>query len=211
LGEPHDFFGRGTTAEDRGQPGQFAGPEGVAVDRAGNVYVADKSNHRIQVLSASAIQREAAPPTAAPAPPTTLPEAGDPRVAPEMLTDSQRTEILSAVDRANAAWAKASETLDASGLGAAVAGPELTTDLAELDQLRSQGQTRKNTNTAFAVIDVTLDRPGHATVRTRETWFAELYEASTGRLVQRTPATTYAETYTVEYLSGSWIVTRNEL
>jgi hypothetical protein len=32
-----------------------------------------------------------------------------------------------------------------------------------------------------------------------------------GRLVQRTPPSTYDETYTVEYLNGSWIVTKNDL
>jgi DNA-binding beta-propeller fold protein YncE len=32
-------------------PGQFAFPAGIAVDRAGNVYVVDAGNHRIQKLS----------------------------------------------------------------------------------------------------------------------------------------------------------------
>jgi hypothetical protein len=130
---------------------------------------------------------------------------------PETLTDGQRADILSAVDRANAAWATASQTLDSSGLGAGVAGQELTDDLAELDKLRGQGQTRKNINTAFAVAGVTLDAPGHAIVRTHETWFAETYEATGGRLLRRTPSATYDETYTVEYLSGSWIVTKNDI
>lgn len=33
-------------------PGQFAAPEGVAVDSEGRVYVADTGNHRVQVFSA---------------------------------------------------------------------------------------------------------------------------------------------------------------
>ncbi|MCB1017308.1 MAG: carboxypeptidase regulatory-like domain-containing protein [Acidimicrobiales bacterium] len=36
-----------------GGPGQFQFPWGVAVDQAGDVYVADRDNHRIQVFSAS--------------------------------------------------------------------------------------------------------------------------------------------------------------
>jgi streptogramin lyase len=32
------------------QPGQFNGPHSIAVDMRGNVYVADRSNHRIQVF-----------------------------------------------------------------------------------------------------------------------------------------------------------------
>jgi hypothetical protein len=129
----------------------------------------------------------------------------------DTLTDSQRADILSAVDRANAAWVKASATLDSSALSGGVAGQELTNDLAELDKLRRQGQTRKNINTAFAVTNVTLDAPGHAIVRTHETWYAETYDATSGRLLQRTPPAMYDETYTVEYLSGSWIVTKNDI
>jgi hypothetical protein len=125
------------------------------------------------------------------------------------LTESQRADILAAVDRANAAWAAATQSLDPSGLSDAVAGQELIDDQAELDRLRSQGQTRNNTNTAFAVTAVTLDGPGHATVRTHESWYAEIHDAVSGRLLQSTPTTAYDETYTVEYLNGGWIVTKN--
>jgi sugar lactone lactonase YvrE len=31
-------------------PGQFAGPHGIATDRSGKVYVADRTNHRIQIF-----------------------------------------------------------------------------------------------------------------------------------------------------------------
>ncbi|RZK29914.1 MAG: hypothetical protein EOO63_08020, partial [Hymenobacter sp.] len=34
-------------------PGQFQQPEGIAVDAAGNIYVADTGNNRLQKLSAS--------------------------------------------------------------------------------------------------------------------------------------------------------------
>ena len=36
-------------------------------------------------------------------------------------------------------------------------------------------------------------------------------DAASGRLIQRIPAMTYAETYTVEYQNGAWIVTLNDL
>jgi hypothetical protein len=141
--------------------------------------------------------------TAGPSPPESAAFA-------DLLTDSVRADILAAVDRANAAWAAATQSLDPSGLSAGVAGQELANDQAELDKLRRQGQTRKNVNTAFAVIDVTLDAPGHAIVRTHETWYAEIDNAADGRLLQRTPSATYDETYTVEYLNGGWIVTKND-
>jgi hypothetical protein len=139
------------------------------------------------------------------------PSGGSSQGAPDTLTDGVRGDILAAVDRANAAWTAASQSLDPSALNGNVAGQELRNDLAELDKLRSQGQKRKNLNTVFTVTDVTLDAAGHAIVRTHETWYAEISNAASGRLVQRTPATAYDETYTVEYLSGKWIVTNNEL
>jgi hypothetical protein len=130
---------------------------------------------------------------------------------PETLTDNVRADVLTAVNRANAAWATASQTLDPSGLSGAVAGDELANDLAELDTLRAQHERKNNVNTAFSVLDVTLDAPGHAVVHTSETWYAEIYDLSTGRLVQRTAPGTYAETYYVSYLDGGWIVTLNQV
>jgi hypothetical protein len=137
------------------------------------------------------------------------PGGGPTQGAPDTLTDTQRADILAAVDGANAAWATASQTLDGAALNGSVAGQELTDDLAELGKLRSQGHMRKNINTAFAVTDVTLEAPGHAIVRTQETWYAEIYSVASGQLLQRTPPATYDETYTVEYLNGGWIVTKN--
>ena len=128
-----------------------------------------------------------------------------------MLTDTVRADILAGVDRANSAWVASGQSLDDSALGGAVAGQLLSDDLAEVNRLRGQGQTPTSINTAFAVTDVTLDAPGHAVVRTHETWYAETSERATRRLVQRTPSATYNETYIVEYQDGRWIVTRNDL
>ena len=61
------------------------------------------------------------------------------------------------------------------------------------------------------ISDVTIDAPGHAVVQTTETWSGEVNSASTGQLIQRLPPTNYAETYTVEFQNGSWIVTLNQL
>jgi Tol biopolymer transport system component len=160
------------------------------------------------------------PTTAGPpadAPPSPAPDApgsagpADASTAPTNLTDDVRADVLAAVDRANAAWAAASQTLDPSGLSAAVGGQELADDLAELDTLRQQGHTRTNINTQFSVADVTLDAPGHAVVHTHETWYAEIHDAASGRLLQRTPASAYAETYSAEYVDGAWLITRIDL
>jgi hypothetical protein len=88
---------------------------------------------------------------------------------PATLTDDVRADILAAVDRANTAWTAAGQSLDTSALDGVVAGQELNDDIAEIDQLRSQGRTRNNVQTAFTVTGVTLDAPGHATVHTHET------------------------------------------
>jgi hypothetical protein len=135
----------------------------------------------------------------------------DSSAVPDTLTDDQRAAILAAIDRANAVWAAALQSLDPSGLSTGVAGQELTDDLAELNRLRSQGHTEKNTNAAFIVTEVTLDSPGHAIVHTQETWSDEIHDAASGRLVQQSPPINYHETYTVEFQNGGWIVTKNDL
>jgi hypothetical protein len=63
-----------------------------------------------------------------------------------------RADILAAIDRANAAWTAADESLDTSALIGAVAGQELSDDTAAVEQLRAQGRTRTNVQTAFSVI-----------------------------------------------------------
>jgi len=108
-------------------------------------------------------------------------------------------------------WVQALQTQDSSVLNAGVAGQLLNIDLAEVDQLRRKGQTMKNINTAFTVGSMTQVAPGHAVVRTSETWYGETYNSATGGLLERTPSATYAETYTVEYLNGGWIVTKNDV
>jgi DNA-binding beta-propeller fold protein YncE len=44
------YFGKPSTDEDQ-EPGSFAGPTNVAVDRQGNIYIADTFNCRVQVLN----------------------------------------------------------------------------------------------------------------------------------------------------------------
>jgi hypothetical protein len=158
-----------------------------------------------------------AAPTIIPAPAPPAPPADDSATAepadpgpPDTLTAAVRSDILDAVQRANTAWSTATRTLDASVLNGNVAGAELASDLTELNNLRGRGQTRNNVNVSFVVTGVTLDAPGQATVRTHETWYAEMY-GSGGRLLQRTPSANYDETYAVEFQDGGWIVTRNDL
>lgn len=61
------------------------------------------------------------------------------------------------------------------------------------------------------MVSLTLDAAGHATAHTRETWSAETHAADSRQLLQRTPPTTYQETYTVEYENAGWIVTKNDV
>jgi len=206
-------------AGESGAPtGRFGLATGVAVDRTGNIYVVQDGESRVMKLPASAAQQASTAESAASsetaqsrdvAPLADSTSSGSDH--PEVHTESVRAEILSAVDRANAAWAAATESLDPAALDGAVAGDELSADLAELDKLRAQGQRRRNVNTAFSVVDITLDGPARATVRTRETWYAEVFDVANGRLLQRTSAATYAETYTLENRDGAWIVIKIDL
>src|SRR5205807_2056717 len=70
-------------------------------------------------------------PTAPDAAGVGAPDGSSASGVPQILTDSVRADILGAVDRANAALATATQTLDPSGLAGAVAGPELSDDMAE--------------------------------------------------------------------------------
>jgi hypothetical protein len=165
-----------------------------------------------QLPDCSGEPRSAVDGVGAPAAPSAAPAAAidaSPPSAPDTLDDGVRGDILSAVNRANAAWVTATQSLDPGGLSDAVAGQELTNDLAEVDSLKQKGQSRHNVNIAFTVDDVTLDAPGHAIVHTHESWYAEILDQGSGQLLQRTPPQAYTETYTVEYQNGGWIVTQN--
>jgi sugar lactone lactonase YvrE len=76
------------SADGVGSKALFSGPHGVAVDSAGNVYVADGANHRITkgtpVLAPTA-QRQRAVPRPAPAPVVPSPPAPAPRPLPRPL------------------------------------------------------------------------------------------------------------------------------
>jgi hypothetical protein len=42
-------------------------------------------------------------------------------------------------------------------------------------------------------------------------WYAETNNRATGQLLQRTPPTSYDETYTLEFIDNGWIVSHNGL
>jgi hypothetical protein len=147
-------------------------------------------------------QVAAQPLTSAPAPPAP---------APDLLTDSLRADILAAIDRGNAAWTAAQLSLNPADLQSGLTGAELSTDTTQLAQFRSSGQKRNAVNTAFTVLDVSLDTSTEATVHTRETWSDDVYSTTTGALIRHDPATSYSETYTVELFDGQWIVSQIEL
>src|SRR5262249_23457638 len=130
---------------------------------------------------------------------------------PDTLTPGVRADLVSAVSRANAAWINAGATLDASVLDGAVAGTELDSDRAEIQQLRGAGHRRTSQELLFSVPAVNLDAPGHAVVNTHETWSEEIDDAASGRVLQAAQSATYNETYVVEFQSGGWIVTENGL
>jgi hypothetical protein len=157
-----------------------------------------------------AIGSSNAPPPPDAQPPPAAAGAAAPAM-PETLTDSVQSDILRAITRANNAWARANEFLDASTLNGNVGGQALRDDVAQVNTLRAQGHTERDHETTFSVIDVSLDAPGHAVVHTRETWYAEVYDAAGRVLLQRVAPTSYSETYIIEYLDGEWIVTHNDL
>jgi hypothetical protein len=130
---------------------------------------------------------------------------------PATLTGSVRQDIVNAVVNYNGHWQQALSMVDASRLSNAATSQELTDDIAEINKLKAAGRSKKLYQNAFNVTDVTIEAPGHATVRTTETWSGEIDSLSTGQLVQRLPPTNYVETYTVEFQNGGWIVTLDQL
>jgi hypothetical protein len=122
-----------------------------------------------------------------------------------------RADILAAVDRGNAAWSAAQQSLDSADLRSGLTGQELSDDTSQLDQLRSLGQRKKVVNTAFTVLDVSLDGPAHATVHTHETWSDVVYNLTSGAVIRQDPPKNYSETYSVEIVDGQWTVSEIQL
>ena len=120
-------------------------------------------------------------------------------------------DILVAVDRGNAAWTAAQQSLDPADLRSGLTGQELGDDTRQLDQLRRLGQRKKVVNTAFTVLNVFLDSPTNATVHTQETWSDVVYNSATGAVIRQDPPTSYSETYSVEVIDGRWIVSQIQL
>jgi hypothetical protein len=129
---------------------------------------------------------------------------------PDTLTDAVRTEIRDAIDRANSAWSDSTANLSPTRLNGQVAGSALSDDLTEIQQLLQAHQRRRNANSAFDVLDVSLDAPGHAIVHTRETWSAEILDMASYKVVGQIPPAAYNNTYTLEFVDGGWIVTGNQ-
>ncbi len=124
---------------------------------------------------------------------------------------SPQADLTRAIQRANDAWAQADRTLDPSVLSRALAGKALQDDLAEIHALRAQGHIRNNVNTQFTVLKVQMESPQRAVVTTHEAWYTELFDLASGRLLQRTNAAEYYETYVIELQDGGWVVTDNEI
>jgi hypothetical protein len=135
----------------------------------------------------------------------------DQSAPPATLTDGVRADIQRAITRANNAWARANEFLDVSTLNGNVAGQALTDDQRKVADLRAQGHAERDHESAFTISDLAVDAPGHAVVHTHETWYAETYDAADRNLLQHIPASSYNETYIVEFQNGGWIVTRNDV
>ncbi len=199
-------------------------PVGAALDSSGNLYVADYYSRVLRGTPVGATAPGAAPTAPAPAPaptPETTPPSSpeiaapptvpEPPAEPDTLTDSVRADILAAVDRGNAAWAAARQSLDPADLQAGLTGQELSDDAHQIDQLRSAGQRMNSVNISFTVLDVSLDSPNQATVHTQETWTEDVLSSSTGAILRHDPPADYSETYTVNLIDDQWIVSRIQL
>lgn len=165
-------------------------PRGAAVDSRGALYVADGNNRvlgglpaGVDINSAAATSSNPPGPTSVPvdatasapamaaSPPTDSvrpPSAPESAAVPDTLSDSLRADILAAGDRGSAAWSAAQQSLDAADLQGGLTGQELSADARQLAQYRSLGQTKKPVNTAFTVLDVSLDSPTQSTSTRRK-------------------------------------------
>jgi hypothetical protein len=130
---------------------------------------------------------------------------------PDTLTDTVQTEIVDAIQRANRAWSDTQFNLTPDELTDQVAGQALSDDMAEIAQLRQAHQRRRTTSVDFAVLDASIDVPGHAVVHTRETWSAEILDMANLQVLQQVPPTAYTQVYELQYIDGGWTVTRNDL
>jgi hypothetical protein len=124
---------------------------------------------------------------------------------PDSLNDQVQSDILDAINRANAAWVYAMGTLDTSQLANDVAGDLLSSDMSDVAQASSRGKTQE-VSSNFSFNDAAIDAPGHAVVHTTEVWLERDYNLS-GQLLSQSRPITYSETYVVEYQNGRWIAT----
>jgi hypothetical protein len=128
---------------------------------------------------------------------------------PDTLNDQVQSDILDAINRANAAWVYGMGSLDTTQLANDVAGDLLSSDLSDVAQAKSHGKTQE-VSSEFNFNDASIDAPGHAVVHTTEIWLERDYNLN-GQLLSQSNPITYSETYVVEFQNGHWIATSDVL
>jgi tRNA A-37 threonylcarbamoyl transferase component Bud32 len=134
-----------------------------------------------------------------------------PAPAPSLPDASTQQAVLAAIQRANNAWIAARVSLNPADLTGGVAGQELIDDTGAINDLRRKGQYAQGHEVSFSVVNFSMQDSEHMVVDTRETWYDEIFDLTTRRLISREQPRTYAETYALERRNGGWIVTANQV